>query len=84
MLISNDHVAHVAVENGRALEYVLMWEWDHIRPISKAECDFWMTHILPYGWAILERGALQTITQGSGTHPHTTLQPIKCARATPE
>jgi hypothetical protein len=31
----------------------MMWMYDHAAPISWAEYRHWMTHALPFGWAIL-------------------------------
>lgn len=31
----------------------MIWMKDRAAPLSWAEYDYWMTHALPFGWAIL-------------------------------
>lgn len=31
----------------------MIWEWDHARPCSIEEWDYWMNHVLPFGWSLL-------------------------------
>ncbi len=37
----------------------MIWKSDHAETLSWDEYDFWMTHILPFGWAILSIPARQ-------------------------
>jgi hypothetical protein len=33
----------------------MMWVWDHLEPISIEEYEYWMLHVLPFGWSIISK-----------------------------